>query len=150
LTAEYDVERFEGYGLDAELEPRELARPSIRLVPSDPEAAPIAVGFTPFPGIVVRLGRWHMDGYPSCGCDACDETAEIEIRRFQRTIDDVIAGRFREALTLPLIGSARQSHRFWSETGDSGGEAKVERSRARAMLAGGDRSSYEWSPWPRR
>lgn len=150
LTAEYDVGRVEGYGLDAELESRELARPSIRVVPNDPGAAPILVAFTIFPGLGVRLGRWHTDRYPGCGCDACDETAGIEIARFQRMIDDVTAGRFREAIRLPLVGSARQSFRFWSGNGGSGGEGRIERSRAREMLAGGDRSSYEWAPWPRR
>lgn len=150
LTAEYDVERVEGYGLDAELGSRALARSSVRLVPNDREAAPIMVAFTTFPGVSVWLGRWYTDRYPSCGCDACDETAEIEIWRFQRAIDDVIAGRFREAIRLPLIGSARQSYRFWSGKSSSGGEGRLERSRAREMLAGGDRSSYEWLPWARR
>jgi hypothetical protein len=146
LTTEYDVERVEGYGLDAELESRELARPSIRLVPNESEAAPILVAFTIFPGLGLRLGRWHTDRYPGCGCDACDETAGTEIARLQRVIDDVTAGRFREAIRLPLIGPARQSYGI----GGSGGEGRVERSRAREMLAGGNRSSYEWAPWPRR
>src|SRR5215510_11051371 len=33
LEAAFDVERFEGFGLDSDLEAGELARPSVRLVP---------------------------------------------------------------------------------------------------------------------
>ena len=80
LEADFEVERAEGYGLDEDLEgKRGLARPSVKLSPTDPEAAPMTVVFTDFPGLFVRFGRWADDLFPDCGCDACGGTAEEEI-----------------------------------------------------------------------
>ena len=45
----------------------------VRLIPHIPTAAPVAVIFTDFPGIRLRLGRWYEESLPNCGCDACDE-----------------------------------------------------------------------------
>ena len=88
LEADFDVQRVEGYGLDEELESkRGLARPSVRLSPADPEAAPITVVFTDFPGLFVRFGRWKEELFPVCGCDACDETAESGIESLIEKVD---------------------------------------------------------------
>jgi hypothetical protein len=114
LQAAFNVERFEGYGLDSELEVRDLSRPSVRLAPRDSKAAPLAIAFTTFPGLEVRVGRWRTVAFPTCGCDACDETADDEATRLAELVDDVTAGRFREEISLPLAGggpvdsSARQ------------------------------------------
>ena len=89
----FEVERTEGYGLDEELEKGlGLARPCVRLSPRDPDAAPIAVLFSAFPGLHVRFGRWHTEAFPSCGCDACDESAEDQIERLNEMVDDTTAG----------------------------------------------------------
>lgn len=101
LETLFDVERIEGHGLDEELESRSrdlAARPSIVLDPTDPEAASITVVFTDFPGLHMRLGRWYTDLFPSCGCDACDESAEGEIERATEMIESVTSGGFREAV----------------------------------------------------
>ena len=104
LENDSDVERSEGYGLDPELERGlEAARPHVRLNPGNPDAAPIAVVFSTFPGLNVRFGRWFREPFPSCGCDACDESAESEIERLNEMVDDVVAGRFRESIRRPLI-----------------------------------------------
>ena len=66
-------------------EDMDIARPGVKLIPSDPEAAPIVVVFTTFPGLHVRLGRWYKEPFPDCGCDACDESAEGEIERLNDT-----------------------------------------------------------------
>ena len=149
LEATFDVERAEGYDLDPELESVELARPSTRLVPRDPGAAPIVVAFTALPGVFVRFGRWCIIRFPSCGCDACVDTLDYEVERLDEMIDDVTAGRFREAIR-PVGGDPWLTHEFWSSSGRSKGERKLGRSRAQQLLVGNDRSSYEWSPWPRR
>jgi len=58
LELEFDAERAEGCGLDAELEQRcELARPSISLVPRGAAAAPLTVAFSAFPGEVLQSWR---------------------------------------------------------------------------------------------
>jgi Family of unknown function (DUF6226) len=111
LQAAFNVERFEGYGLDRELEVGDLVRPSVRLIPRDQNAAPLAIAFTTFPGLRVRVGRWLTDGFPACGCDACDETADEEATRLAKLVDDLTAGRFRESVSLSLAGDGWQE---WS------------------------------------
>jgi Family of unknown function (DUF6226) len=146
LEATFEVERAKGYGLDPELESVKLARPSTRLVPRDPRAAPIVVAFTAFPGVFVRFGRWYIDTFPGCGCDACGETLTYEAERLNEMIDDVTVGHFREAIRLPAIGDAWATHEFWSSGGRSAGESRLDRARALRLLDRSDRSSYEWSP----
>jgi hypothetical protein len=149
LHASFNVERVEGYGLDNELEVGDLARPGVRLTPNDSNAAPLTITFTTFPGLKVRVGRWCTDGFPSCGCDACDETADTEAGRLEEIIDAVVAGRFREAILLPPSGDGWQVWEFRSPRRFSGGSL-VARERARAMLTESERFSIDWAPWTRR
>ena len=98
LEKDYEVERAEGYGLDEELESRmDLARPSVRLSPWDPDAAPIGVTFTTFPGLYLRFGRWYTEPFPDCGCDACDEMPDELIEEMTELVEAVVSGGFREA-----------------------------------------------------
>ena len=151
LEAEFAVERVEDYSLDPELKTLELARPSVRLTPEDADAAPVLFKFTVFPSIMVRFGRWYTLPFPDCGCDACDETTEVAAEQLELMVDDVIAGRFREEIRLPILGDASQTHEFWSPDGRRGrGGGRIYRSKARQRLAGSDRSLYEWKPWPIR
>ncbi len=151
LEATFDVERLEGYGLDHELEEKsDLVRPSVKLLPRSPGTAPIVLVFTVFPGLHVRFGCWRTEAFPSCGCDACDETADNEAARLSGMVDDVTAGRFREAIGLPFLGRAWQESEFWSPKGRSSSRSRIDRSRARQMLRASDRSSFEWKAWPRR
>jgi Family of unknown function (DUF6226) len=149
LQAAFNIERFDGYGLDSELEGGDLARPLVRLVPRDPKAAPLAIAFTTFPGLKVRIGRWYSDGFPSCGCDACAETADGEAVRLSQMVDAVTGGKFREALWVPLVGDAWQEAEFWSPCGRASSRTPVDRSHARQLLAGSDCLRCEWRPWPR-
>ena len=154
LESDFDVERTEGYGLDEELERRlDLECPSVRLSPRDADAAPITVVFTAFPGLHLRFGWWHKEPFPSCGCDACDESAEGEIERLSEIVDDVTAGRFREAVDRPLIsfrGTGWRESKFWSPVGRRTSRSRVEGSRAREMSGGRRRLAVNWKPWPRR
>lgn len=151
LEAEFAVERVEDYGLDPELKTLELARPSVRLTPEDADAAPVLFKFTVFPSVMVRCGRWYTRPFPDCGCDACDETAEGAAEALEPMIDDVVAGRFREEILLPTAGDAWQTRELWSLGGRrSRGSGRLDRSKARQLLAEGDRSLYEWKPWPIR
>ena len=113
-------------------------------------AAPIVVAFSGFPGLRVRFGRWHMVAFPTCGCDACDETAESEINRLSSLIDNVRAGRYRESLRITADRVASLRSEFWSVSERSAGQSQVDRASTRLLLAARDRSSYDWRPWPRR
>lgn len=154
LQAQFDVERVEGFGLDEEMEKVDLARTSIKLTPVDRSAAPIVVVFTSFPGLMVRCGRWLVTPFPSCGCDACDETAEGQEQRLTELIDNVVNGRFRESIRIPFLGSARQEFALGpanpaNPANPAWGWSSIDRSRARALVGKGNRS-FDWQPWPRR
>jgi len=151
LHASFNVSYVEGYGLDSELEVGDLVRPSIRLVPLDSKAAPLAVTFTAFPGLRVRAGRWCTAAFPACGCDACDESADEEAARLAQMIDDVVAGRFRERIVLAPAGDGSQEWELWSSPlGRSSGRLAIDRASAQAKLAGVEYSSIDWAPWTRR
>ena len=150
LHASFNVDRVDGYGLDNELEVGDLARASVRLVPRDPKAAPLAVTFTTFPGLKVRVGRWCTAVFPACGCDACDETADGETVRLAELIEDVAAGRLRERVAVPSAGDGWQEWEHWSPSHHYSGRLQVNREPAGAMLAEIERSSIEWAPWTRR
>jgi len=154
LENDFEVERTEGHGLDAALERGlEPARPHVRLSPKDPEAAPIAVVFSTFPGLNVRFGRWFTEPFPSCGCDACDESAEDEIERLNEMVDDVVARRSCEAIRRPQIsfrGTGWRETRFLLDVGRRRNRSRVEGLRAREMTGGRRRLDLNWKPWSRR
>ena len=159
LENDFEVERTEGHGLDEELERGlDIARPDVKLIPADPDAAPIVVVFTAFPGLHVRFGRWYMEPFPDCGCDACDESAEGGIERLNDMLDDVTAGRFREAIEIPpvsFMGSGWMETKFWSpderrSSTRSRSRSRIDRFRAREMSGGCRRLDMNWKPWPRR
>jgi hypothetical protein len=151
LEREFDAERAEGYGLDPELEEGcKLARPSVTLAPRDVGAAPVAVTFSAFPGVRVRFGRWCMTAFPTCGCDACDETAESETERLKSLVANLTAGRFREAIRIPAEGAASQTSEFWSVGERWSAQSQLDRAHAQQFVAAGYRSSYDWRPWRKR
>ena len=152
LEREFETERREAYSLDPELEEDcNLSRPSIALLPCEAGAAPITIAFSDFPGLRVRFGRWYVVAFPTCGCDACDETTESETERLISLIDNMTAGRFREAIRVRADGTVWKESEFWSNGGRRcPEELRLDQTRTRNLLDRGDRSSYEWGPWPRR
>jgi hypothetical protein len=151
LELEFDVERTEGSGLDTELEEGcKLARPSVTLVPRDTGAAPVVIVFSAFPGLRVRFGRWCTSAFPTCRCDACDETVESETERLKSLLDNLTAGRFREAIRIPPDGPAWKESEFWSGTARCAQQSQLGRTRALQLVAARGRSLYDWGPWPRR
>jgi hypothetical protein len=149
LQERFDVEHVDGYELEQELERAVLTRPSVRVIPADSKAAPIVVTFTDFPSLVLRCGFWLVLGFPTCGCDACDETADGEAKRLTEVLEEVVAGRFRESIRIPFLGEAVQKWELGSSTRGMGGGSRVTRSRARALINGRSRT-VDWSPWPKK
>jgi hypothetical protein len=152
LELEFDVERTEGHGIDAELEKRiVLARPSVRMLPRNAMAAPLVVAFSTFPGLHVRFGRWCMMAFPHCGCDACNEQVEGEIERLTSNINDVTAGCFQEAIIMHGNGDAWIEWELWSVDEHFGqNSSRLNPDYARHLAAEGGPLSYRWEPWPRR
>ena len=151
LEREFAVERLEGGDADDELGGVSLARPPLRLVPHDPQAAPILVAFTEFPGLHLRFGSWRTEPFPNCGCDACDETADGSIEKMTRMVEAVVSGGFREAMRVPLLlGDGWQESEFRYHGGGTSSRGRVSRSRALKMTGGERHVTLEWKPWPRR
>ena len=154
LEREFAVERLVGHDADDELGRGRLARPPIRLVPHDPQAAPIVVAYTDFPGLRFRFGSWYTEPFPDCGCDACDETADGSIEEMIRMVEAVVSSGFREGMRVPpLLGDGWQESEFRFDDGHGGfkkGESRVSRSHALEMTGGKLKVTLEWKPWPRR
>ena len=154
LEREFAVERLEGPDADDELGRKSLARPAIRLTPHDPQAAPIVVAFSEFPGLHIRFGSWRTEPFPNCGCDACDETADGLIEEMTQMVEAVVSGGFREAMRVPpLLGDGWQESEFRFDDGHGGfsrSRGRVPRSRALEMTGGERDVTLEWKPWPRR
>ena len=136
--------------MDPRLECVPLARPTIRLTPLREDGAPITIAFTASPGLEVRAGRWFTDGFPSCHCDGCDEQPEDEFERFTELLDDVVAGRFREAMRRQPGGDGWSSREFWSGERRRSGGSLVSRSEASRTLGGETEIAVEWQPWGAR
>ena len=122
---------------------------AVRLDPAVPNAAPLVVSFTDFPGLVVQAGRWLVEAFPACGCDACAETLHGDQERFAELVEAVVAGRLREALRIPWFGQARCSWAVTTPAGERAGGCVVPRARARVMAGSGPRT-FDWDPWPQR
>jgi hypothetical protein len=152
LEQEFEVERAEGYGLDPEVEGKltALARPTVVLTPQG-AGAPLAVSFSTFPGIHVRVGRWYTRPFPACGCDACEETAETEAEYLKWLTESAVEGRFREAIQILDFGQAWRSTEVWSASGRSErSDSALDVDEARRLIAALGRSSFDWQPWIRR
>ena len=146
LAAQYIVERRESMEpLDPAGEPVRV----IRLIPRTPAAAPLAVAFTDFPGVRLRLGRWYQESLPSCGCDACGEQPSDLIAEMYTQVDALVEGGLWERVRRGVTSS-------WAETRligpdfSSGRTVPLEARDARAARRDGFAAPVQWAPWPRR
>ena len=139
LQATHEVERSDGElgDLDPERWPRAVVT---RLDPS--EGAPIVLGMTDFPGVIVRAGNWFVEGFPTCGCDACDEQPLDVVEALEEVVEGVIGGQFTEVLTKASV-----SFSFTAERGGTQVERKLERGEWKSL---GTPGTHEWLPWPKR
>jgi hypothetical protein len=150
IANDHEADLFEEPDPDPRARIDEAARPTIKVLPRTPDAAPLTFTFTPFPGVFVGAGRWAVDAFPPCGCDACDETFEEEAERLSWFVDQVTAGRFMEA--VDASGSGDPVVRTWVGLGTGeirGGGAVIDPTEARALLERGE-ARIDWRPWERR
>jgi hypothetical protein len=146
LTERYQVERRETKEL---LGANEALVRMVRLIPRTPAAGPLAVAFTGFPGLAVRLGRWWSEVLPACGCDLCDEDPGrlLEVLRVQASA--LIEGGLWERVRRGVGGS-------WFETRligvgiDAWREGPLTARDARDARRGGFAAPVRWAPWPLR
>jgi hypothetical protein len=131
------VERLEGAGIDKSLSDGVDADRTVRLVPANEAAGALTVAFSRFPGLVVRFGEWHVEAYPACGCDACDEDPLELVHKLDEHAHDLVTGQFNES-----IGKGRKtwlSFRFSTSSG-----ASLLHEEEPPLPRGADR---HWQPW---
>jgi hypothetical protein len=137
LTPQDTADRFPGYG----------AIRAVEVVPRSADGAPLALGWTGFPGVGVRAGALSLWPVPVCGCDACDESLESAVDELESVVLAVPDGRFGESLQGDWV-----EHTLVGPEGEfsrSGRGLVEERDRARlpavqerlAALGAG------WQPW---
>ena len=148
LPRQFDVVAHEGVQ-DPDLARGPLGRSIVRFIPNIPSAAQVTVAFTTFPSLLVRFGRWHIESFPACGCDACDETAEAEVERFSWMVTQVVDGRFRESTLARLGRGFYQTYELWSLQGErQSGETLIEKVTPEIRAA--KDIVLNWAAWPRK
>lgn len=111
-----------------------------RLVPAG-GGAPLTVAFTGFPGLRVRFGKWFVESFPNCGCDACDEQPEDVAHDFVGQVEALVAGAFTEQLRrLP-----RPMLTYSFRPGDEG-HMRLRYADARRLGRAGRRRWEAWRP----
>lgn len=115
----------------------------VRLIPRSPDAAPITVVWTSFPGLQVRFGRWHVDAYPRCGCDACGERCSDLIEDLRQAVDAVVGGRFVESFD----GRCVTAEMTFAVGGRGGGSRLVTDDQILSVV---EATEHRWRPWPAR
>ena len=146
LTARYTVERREAAEPLGETGDRVR---TVRLIPRMPAAAPLAVAFTTFPGVVLRLGRWYEESMPACGCDACDEQPADLITDMRTQVEALIEGGLWERVRRGVTGSYSET-RLVGPRFRNGRETLLDPREARAARRGGFAAPVQWAPWPKR
>lgn len=140
LAKRYDIQVREGQASD---DPFIVAGDVERVVflePSRPDAAAVSIGFTSYPGLIVRFGRWHAEVFPRCGCDACDEDPDWLIEELRKRLDATTSGGFSETVT----GGFRPGRMATFVGAKSTSSGWVRLSRAEV----GRPERIDWAPWP--
>lgn len=115
-----------------------------RLAPAD--GAPLTVVWTGF-GLVVRAGHAFEQGFPGCGCDACDEDPATLAEELDETVTAVAAGgltevrRHRRLRTDPWRITLTHADGSWSSSGT------LEPDSPGHLIPVG---TFDWPPWPLR
>lgn len=158
LERVFDVDVIDEPATDAALlRPQRDVIARVRVLPRDPEAAPLLFAFTAYPGVIVEAGVLHAFPYPICGCEACDETADAQASELEGLVFAVTLGGYaehypvgrRRDLHLGLVrldeaGAVTGSSRG---CGGTGGLSAERLERGEATLAALPRG---WQPWPLR
>lgn len=115
LTAAHDVEIVPGdpgsFGSTGQIDVVRVAQ----LVPAVPKAAPLTIAYTDFPGLMVRVGQWHVETFRA----AVAMPATSRLTRLSATCGgwlqqpvqaEAVTGRDTPPATLraPLLGPVAQ------------------------------------------
>lgn len=135
---------------DLLLLPESVVR-SVRVAPADSCSAPITFVYSGLPGIFLHAGHLHDSHFPTCGCDACDESVDGCLDDLEWVVRTIVRGGFSETVTPGR--EPRTSYKLVEEGAreSSGGSDAFsfapDRTRAVAAAHPG---VTEWRPWPPR
>ncbi len=119
---------------------------AVRLVPA--VGAPLVVAVTTLPGVVLWAGAWTgPELFPSCGCDACDESAAEVVEHLHEWLGGVVRGGLVERLDR---WPRRRTSRLSYAGGASGSERPVDRREYAALSDLSPPGEHDWPAWPRR
>ena len=154
LTAVYDVDVQEDPVLAEELLMRggEVLQ-AVKLTPRDSGAAALTFVLTGYPGVMVHAGVLHGFPFPSCGCDACDETVETVADRLEMLVLTVAAGGYSERYPVGRKRWSEYALTAWDGSGSESGRgepgpftaARLKDAEVRLREA-----ASGWRPWPLR
>ncbi|WP_156942815.1 DUF6226 family protein [Mycobacterium genavense] len=118
------------------------------------DAARLLFRFTDFPGVEIAAGVGYRAAFPSCGCDACDETCEGVAEAMEVLVFAVAGGRFTEHITAGPTGKASMRFRVESTSGAVQSGAIPDWEPAPAVRADAARLARlpggVWQPWATR
>ena len=146
LEEEFDVRRDEGSDLDEELAGTKFRPTIVRLTPVNEGAGPLGVALFDddegFPGLAARFGAWHIEHFPTCGCDACNEQLADLIVDLKRKARALVEARFREGVPLGL--QKYLTYEFIGPSWGGSGSRRIGRNYPRHLRRG---DSRQWKPW---
>ena len=104
------------------------------------QGAPLTFMFTEFPGVIVRVGHWCVEGFPSCGCDACNESPQVVVERLNDLVGAAVEGSYEEELTKRRLT-------YTIDGGSSSSERRLVRGEWKPY---GVLARHRWPAWPKR
>ena len=144
LAEQYIVERRE---TKEKLGPDGALARMVRLIPRTPAAGPLAVAFTDYPGLTVRLGRWWVETLPAWGQDVGDEDPGVSVELLRTHASALVEGweRVRRG-----VGGSWFETRLISDGFNERREGQLSAQDAREARRSGFAAAVQWAPWPRR
>jgi hypothetical protein len=140
LVKKYQVELTEGY---RSVDFPDWTRPVVEVVRLRPsQGAPLAFLFTEFPGVIVRVGDWCVEGFPACGCDACNESPPEVVERLSDLVAAAAEGRYEEELTKRVL--------TYTIKGQSGSESTAKRLLRAERKRYAASAVHRWPAWSKR
>lgn len=163
LERTYDVTVVEDLTLASSVvSPRDEAESALRLVPGSADAATLSFAFSTFPGVHLQAGARFSERFPSCGCDACDESVEGQARDLEEVVFGIVAGGLVESVRretdrvagLPVPGRRGFAFSLATEGGSRSGwslpsSSEEEHTRA-ARRRIESRHGRPWAAWSPR
>lgn len=114
FASHYDVDIDDRYRptVDERRVPAARTVRAVRVTPRNEAAASLVFAFTDYPSVCLYAGLLFTGVYPSCGCNACDETWQTAADDLEWQVFTIVAGGLTEK-----VGKPRRPGWKWSPHG---------------------------------